>query len=354
MTPRPLRIGDLTIDVPAFQGALSGYSDLPMRRVARSLGCRYAIHEVVLDEDVVRPGKLQEDILHVTDDDHPVGGQLLGSTPATFASAARLLVDAGYDVVDINFGCPVKKVLGRCRGGFLLSEPRTALEIVSRVRDAVKPGVPVTLKMRRGLDDDALSTDMFWEILDGAFARGIDAVCVHGRTVKQRYIGPAKRSFLADVKAAYPHKTLIGSGDVFSAHDVKALLDAGMDGAWIARGAIGAPWIFAEAEHLLTTGTERPPPSLSEQTGAVRMHLRESVQAHGRELGSRLFRSAAFSYADAHPAGDVVKAAFFACKVPDDIDAVLARYYDEGLAADHFGPVRARPVRGNDRVASSC
>ena len=258
--PRELCIGSLRLPVPAFQGALSGFSDLAMRRVARSFGCVYAVNEVVLDENVVRPGKLQNEILHVEDDDHPVAGQLLGATPQTFAAAAALLVDAGYDVVDINFGCPVTKVLGRSRGGFLLSEPRTALEIVSRVRDAVRPGVPVTVKMRRAIDDSPLAEDMFWEILDGAFARGVDAVCVHGRTVAQKYVGPARRSFLQKVKEAYPRKTIIGSGDLFFADDVKAMLDGtGVDGAWIARGSIGAPWLFSEVKHLLVTGAQPPP-----------------------------------------------------------------------------------------------
>jgi tRNA-dihydrouridine synthase B len=345
---RPLRLGGLTLDVPAFQGALSGFSDLPMRRVARTFGCGYAMNEVVLDEEVLRPGKLQHQILHVADDDHPVAGQLLGATPEKFASAAVKLVDAGYDVVDINFGCPVKKVIGRCRGGFLLSDPATALEIVSRVRDAVRPGVPVTLKMRRGMDDEPGSEDRFWEIIDGAFARGLDAVCVHGRTVAQKYVGPSRRSFLTRVKQQYPDKTIIGSGDLFTAEDVKALLDeTGVDGAWVARGAIGAPWIFAEIRHLLEHGTLPPPTSFHEQRRAVWLHLHESVKAHGQELGYRLFRSAAIKYAEAHPAAEALKAAWYDCKLTADVDVVMARFYDVDFAEGHFGPVTVRSGAGN-------
>lgn len=345
---RPLQLGSLQLPVPAIQGALSGFSDLAMRRVARAFGCGYAVNEVVLDEIVVRPGKLQDEILRVEDDDHPVGGQLLGATPEKFAAAAALLVEAGYDVVDVNFGCPVNKVLGRCRGGYLLSEPRTAKEILARVRDAVPPSVPMTLKMRRALDDDDRSADMFWEILASAFAIGVDAVCVHGRTVQQKYVGPSKRSFLAEVKRAHPTKTILGSGDLFSAVDVKALLDeTGVDGAWIARGAIGAPWIFKEVEHLLSTGTLPPPPSLSEQRRAVFLHQRESCALHGRELGMRLFRSAAIKYAEAHPRADDVKQALYGCKVPGDVDDVLATWWGESLADDHFGPVVRRTGPGN-------
>ncbi len=355
MPSRSLHIGSLAFDVPAIQGALSGFSDLPMRRVARAFGCVYAMNEVVLDELVVLPGKLQQEILHVKDDDHPVAGQLLGSTPETFAAAAALLVGAGYDVVDVNMGCPVKKVLGRSRGGFLLSEPSTALEIVARVRDAVRAEVPVTVKMRRGVDDGPLAEEMFWEILEGVFARGVAAVCVHGRTVAQRYIGPSKRSFLTEVKKRFPERVILGSGDLFVAADVKALLhETGVDGAWIARGAIGAPWIFSEVRHLLETGSLPPPPSFDEQRRAVWLHYRECTALYGRELGSRLFRKVAIKYAEAHPAADDVLHACYEARLPRDVDVVLSRFYDESFAEEHFGPVVRKIGPGNLVAAGAC
>ena len=345
---RPLRIGKLELPVPALQGALSGFSDLPMRRVARAFGCVYAMNEVVLDQHVLQPGKLQHEILRVEDDDHPVAGQLMGSVPETFAEAAARMVQAGYDVVDINFGCPVKKVLGRCRGGYLLSDPPVAKEILQLVRDAVPAEVPLTVKMRRAMDDSAESEAKFWEVLDFAFSVGVDAVCVHGRTVVQRYVGPSRRAFLKTVKDAYPQRTIIGSGDLFDADDVRALLDeTGVDGAWIARGGIGAPWIFSAIEHLLRTGTAAPPPSFSEQRRAVLLHHRESLAVHGLDIGARLFRSAAIKYAEAHPKADDVKLALYDCKRPDDIAAVLRAYYDEDFAEDHFGPVVRRAGPGH-------
>src|SRR6516165_5500696 len=142
-----LTIGPLKIHMPAIQAALSGFSDRPMRAVARRYGAEFAMAEVVLDELVVLKGRLRTRLLKIAEDDHPIGGQLIGSRPEQFAEAANDLVEAGYDSVDLNFGCPVKKVLGRCRGGFLLSEVETALEIVGRVRDAVPPAIPVTVKM---------------------------------------------------------------------------------------------------------------------------------------------------------------------------------------------------------------
>src|SRR5205085_2076507 len=190
--------------------------------------------------------------LHISDEERPVGGQLMGAEPEQFAAGARKLVEAGFDVIDINFGCPVKKVLGRCRGGFHLSQPAVALEIVRRTREAVKPEIPVTVKMRRGIDDSAGSRDKFFEILDGAFAAGIAAVTVHGRTVVQRYIGPSRWEFLAEVKRHLgPGKTMLGSGDLFTSRDcLEMIRRTGVDGVTVARGAIGNPWIFSQCRAL--------------------------------------------------------------------------------------------------------
>ncbi|HEY2761973.1 MAG TPA: tRNA-dihydrouridine synthase family protein, partial [Pirellulales bacterium] len=195
-----LRLGNIEIGFPAVQAALSGYSDAAMRIIARRLGAPYTLCEVLLDQFVVTAGHSKKHHrLHVAEEENPVGGQLMGANPADFAPAAQRLVATGFDVIDINFGCPVKKVLGRCRGGYLLSQPETALEIVSRVREAVPPHVPVTVKMRRGIDDSAQSREKFFTIFDGAYERGVAAVTVHGRTVQQRYVGPSSWDFLREV-----------------------------------------------------------------------------------------------------------------------------------------------------------
>ncbi|MFM9194953.1 MAG: tRNA-dihydrouridine synthase, partial [Planctomycetia bacterium] len=177
-----LSIGGIALASPVVQAALSGYSDRAMRVLARRHGAAYSLGEVLLDRFVNEVGGTRRNRarIAVSPEEHPVGGQLMGSNPADFPPAARRLVAEGFDVIDINFGCPVKKVLGRCRGGYLLSVPETALEIVSRVREAVPPRVPVTLKMRRGIDDSAASADRFWTIFAGAFARGVAAITVHG------------------------------------------------------------------------------------------------------------------------------------------------------------------------------
>ena len=160
-----LTIGHLEFELPIIQAALSGYSDWPMRAIAKQLGAPYTICEVMIDSFVksLKERERTKHFLMVKDTDHPAGAQLMGADPDEFPAAAQRLVDAGFDVIDINFGCPVKKVLGRCRGGFHLGQPDIAIEIIRKVRDAVPATVPVTVKMRRGIDDSELSRDNFFE-----------------------------------------------------------------------------------------------------------------------------------------------------------------------------------------------
>ena len=247
-----MRIGDVKIEHPFVQAALSGYSDLPMRRVARMHGAAYTLNQVILSRTLQHDGDWQRRVLAVPADDHPVAAQLMGSEPDAFAAAAASLADAGYDVVDINFGCPVHKVMRRCRGGYLLSVPSEALAIVGRVLDGVAGRVPVTLKMRRGLDDSPGSERDFFTILDGAFAMGVAAVTVHGRTVAQRYAGPSDWNFLAKVKRHAGDARILGSGDLFTPSDCLAMMErTGVDGVtirpagrWAIRGSStsAAPW----------------------------------------------------------------------------------------------------------------
>lgn len=325
-----LRIGSVTLASPLLQAALAGYSDMPMRVIARRHGAAYALGEVLLDRFVTEIGTNRRNLarLAVADEEHPVGGQLMGANPDDFPPAARRLVAEGYDVIDINFGCPVKKVLGRCRGGFLLGAPQTALEIVERVRDAVPPHVPVTLKMRRGLDDSPESEHRFWTILDGAFARGIMAVTVHGRTVQQRYVGPADWTFLERVKRHAGHRTVIGSGDLFSAQSCVAMLrDTGVDGVSIARGAIGNPWIFAQAKALLAGAPLPAPPTIHEQRDVLREHWRLAADLHGEAIAGRGMRKFAIKYARVHPEHRAVRDAFVGVKNDADWHDVLDRFY---------------------------
>ncbi len=327
-----LRIGPVHFDFPVVQAALAGYSDAPMRIISRRLGAPYALHEVVLDKSIVQSPKARRIWLPpLAAEDHPIGGQLMGAEPGVFADAARLVAEGGYDVVDINFGCPVKKVLGRRRGGFLLSDPATAIEIMRAVREVVPPHVPVTVKMRRGLDDSAESERNFFRIFDAALELGLAGVTVHPRTVKQRYAGPSDWGFLARVKRHAGDRTILGSGDLFSADHVRRMLEqTAVDGVSVARGCIGNPWIFREARAVLAGDQWPDPPSVAEQGRWIREHFDLSVAAHGERLAARIMRKFGIKYAELHPQRREVRMAFVQAMDSAQWLAVLDEWYDPG------------------------
>lgn len=324
-----LRIGSVEIGFPVVQAALSGYSDWPMRVIARRLGASYTVCEVLLDQFIlnVTKGNKAKRFLRVTDEEHPCGAQLMGALPEDFPPAALKLVEAGFDVLDLNFACPVKKVLGRCRGGFLMSQPETALEIVARVRDTLPARIPLTVKMRRGMDDSTESLENFYKIFDGAFRLGAVAITVHGRTVRQRYEGQSNWSFLHDVKRHAGTKTILGSGDLFTAQDcLDMLARTGVDGVSVARGAIGNPWIFQRAR-ALAEGRDIPPPSLREQREVIAEHYRMAEQIYGPMRCGAIMRKFGIKYARLHPQFDEVRKAFIAVGKPGEWHPVLEKWY---------------------------
>ena len=335
---KPLRIGNLEIGFPIVQAALSGYSDSPMRTLARRHGASYSLCEVMLDQFLVhiKIRNKTRHLLHISPEEHPVGGQLMGAEPEDFGPAALRLSDAGFDVIDINFGCPVRKVLGRCRGGFHLSQPEVAIEIIQRVRDAVPADKPVTVKMRRGVDDTPESRDKFFAIFDRAYDLGVAAITVHGRTVTQRYIGPSRWDFLKELKQHAGDRTVIGSGDLFNA---QACLDmiayAGVDGVTVARGAIGNPWIFQQVAELAAGRPLPDPPSLHVQREVIAEHYRLAEELYGAERCVPDMRKFAIKYAQLHPQHLEVRADFVKVKAAGQWRCVLDRWYAEDLPGVH-------------------
>ncbi len=327
----PLTIGSVAIGFPVVQAALSGYSDLPMRVIARRHGASYAICEVMLDQFLLALSKRQKTkhFLDIHPDEHPVGGQLMGAEPEQFSAGAMKLVEAGFDIIDVNFGCPVKKVLGRCRGGFHLSQPEVAIEILQRTRDAVPSQIPVTVKMRRGIDDTQESRDKFFAILDGAVEAGVAAATIHGRTVAQRYVGTSRWEFLGQVKSHVGDAIkILGSGDLFSAEDcLRMLAQTGIDGVTVARGAIGNPWIFSQCRALAEGRPLPDPPSLHQQAEVMREHFSLCEQSYSPERAPLLMRKFCIKYSQSHPEHESVRLAMVRIRSRDDFEQVLDSHY---------------------------
>lgn len=346
----PLRLGPVEVGFPVVQAALSGYSDWAMRVIARRLGAPYTLCEVLLDQTVLRLSKRNRRLVRVSQEEHPVGGQLMGANPDDFAPAALELVEAGFDVIDINFGCPVKKVLGRCRGGYLLGQPATALEIVARVRAAVPPHIPVTVKMRRGLDDSPESREKFFSIFEGAFARGVAAITVHGRTVAQKYVGPSRWEFLREVKRLAGSRVVLGSGDLFTPQAcLEMLRQTGVDGVTVARGAIGNPWVFPQVRALAAGLPLPPPPSVAEQRAVIAEHYRLAEEIHGPERVGVVMRKFGIKYSQLHPEPLAVRDAFIHVRRPGEWRGVLERWYADDRPGRHPDPGQYA-----DDAAESC
>ena len=329
-----MRIGPITLAAPFCQAGLAGYSDRAMRRVARRHGCPYAVTEALLDVILLAGGAGLRKSIDIADDDHPVAGQVMGSEPETMARAARLLAGAGYDVVDLNFACPVKKIKNKARGGHMLRDVPRALDVLKAARDAVPPEIPTTISLRRGFDDTPASRDQFYQIVDAAWAHGYSAVRVHARTVEQKYLGSAQWSALSEVKRRYPGRTILGSGDVFTAEDaVRMLRTTGVDVVWVARGAIGNPWIFAHARALLggADPASIPPPGVGEQREALAEHFAVAMQIHGEQLAGRRMRKMGIKYSRFHPHAAAVKADFVAVHSLRDWNAVLDKWYADDV-----------------------
>lgn len=327
----PLRIGNLEIGFPVVQAALSGYSDLPMRVIARRHGASYSICEVMLDQFLLALSKRQKTrhFLDIHPDEHPVGGQLMGAEAEQFSAGALKLVEAGFDIIDVNFGCPVKKVLGRCRGGFHLSQPEVAIEILRRTRDVVPDSIPVTVKMRRGMDDSQQARDDFFTILDGAIAAGLSAATVHGRTVAQRYVGASRWEFLGEVKRYVGDSIkILGSGDLFAAEDcLKMLKQTGIDGVTVAKGAIGNPWIFRQTRALANGLPLPPPPTLHQQADVMREHFSLCEQTYSTERAPLLMRKFCIKYSQSHPDHEVVRLAIVKMRTRDEFDQIIRKHY---------------------------
>jgi len=323
---KPLNLGSIEIDFPVVLAALAGYSDLAYRLICRSCSAPYCATEAMLDRQLLLDGKLRRRLVKLDAADHPVAGQIMGSDPDVMARAAATLSEMGFDVIDLNFACPVRKVVSKKRGGFLMDRPGLVLEIVRAVLRSV-PDRPVTIKLRRAFRQTDQTYDAFWKIAGGAFEAGIAGLCVHSRSVDQKYMGRADWGFLSLVKRQFPDRTILGSGDVLSAADALRMIgQTGVDGVIAARGAIGNPWIFRQARDL-AAGREPFQPGLGEQRELISRHYRMLCEIYGPERGLKIIRNFGIKYARVHPHPAKVRNAFIHIKTEKDWRGVLDIHY---------------------------
>ena len=295
-----------------------------------------ALCEVFLDRFVMEVTKRNKArfYLAVRQEDHPCGAQLMGSEPEEFRAAALRLLECGFDLIDLNFACPVKKVLGRARGGSLMADPFRALRIVETVREALPESVPLSVKLRKGFDDSPASQDDFFTLLDGLLSRGVAGITLHGRTVQQGYQGKSDWAFVRDVKRYLieeknrPDFFVIGSGDLFTAKDcVKHYRETSVNGLALARGVIGNPWLFRQATAALAGEPIPPSPSLEEQKEVILEHWSESEALYGPKRTTMMMRKFLIRYAALHPQSEKLKQAFVTFHGREQLEKVIQAFY---------------------------
>lgn len=308
---------------------MAGCTDLAYRKVARDFGCQIAFTEMVKDRPVVERNSRTLEMLRTAEWDHPLGMQVVGRDPALMAEAARVLEGLGADVIDINLGCPVTKVVAQGCGAAMIQEP----EQVARVLDAMIPAVkvPVTIKMRVGGDDLR-----YLDVARIASDRGVGSITVHGRTQAQLYRGLSNHDAIRAVKEAVD-VPVIGNGDIRSGADAKRMFEAtGCDGVMVARGALGNPWLYKEIETYLATGEVPPPPTIGERADVLRRHFALLREIYGDAKACTLVRRVITWF---------VKGAAGSASLRDRAQHVGSAEEVEALIADFSANVGASPQR---------
>ncbi len=284
-TLKPLQIGPLSIDDPVLLAPMSGVTDMPFRRLVKEFGAGLVISEMIASREMLHDSRRTRELLTRSADEQPIAVQLAGCDGEIMAEAAQINEQEGVAVIDINMGCPAKKVVNGLAGSALMRDEAHAGRILQAVVAAVN--VPVTLKMRTGWDDNNRNAPSLAKIAEDC---GIRMVTVHGRTRCQLYNGRADWDFIAEVKAAV-RIPVVGNGDITREEDALALLSrSGADGVMIGRGAYGRPWFLAQVAHYLRFGRKIPAPPIEVQCAVLLRHYQALLSHYGRSVGLRVAR----------------------------------------------------------------
>lgn len=321
---KPLSIGSVNLPNNLILAPMAGVTDLPFRLLCKEQGAGLLCMEMVSAKAILYKNKNTEELLSIDSRENPVSLQLFGSDPDIVSQIAHSIEERPFDILDFNMGCPVPKIVGNGEGSALMKNPKLAEEIISKTVKAVKK--PVTVKIRKGFDDDHVNAVEMAKIAEAA---GASAIAVHGRTREQFYSGKADWDIIRQVKEAVSIP-VIGNGDLLSAQDVIAMGEqTGCDGFMIGRGAQGNPWIFKQILHYFETGEHLEKPDMEEVSRMILRHAKMMLEFKGEYIGIREIRKHAAWYTAGYPNSSKLRVLINAVESYEDLERLLFDWNQE-------------------------